>query len=240
MKKERREEKRKSSKILRYAKKIKAFELLGNKCEFCGNNDFFNLCFHHFSNDKEDCINKMKAFKWSEIKREVLKCKLLCHNCHNELHFSGKENTRFYENKKILLEWKGDFECVECGYNKCNSSLHFHHENEKNFGIGFLIKSKTKNTLETVREKIIEEINKCSVICSNCHIKKHFDTEFFEKYKDEIYAKSKNIKDGTSKVDRDLIKKMYQDEGLKQIEISKKLKISKGTVSGIIKELKLK
>lgn len=235
------EEKLKSTKILRYAKKIKAIEFLGGKCEVCGDKNIFHLSFHHL-NDKEIKVSSLltEGFKWSDLKKEIIKCKLLCHNCHSELHMSGKDEQRFYEMKNIILEWKGDYCCCKCGYNKSNSALHFHHENEKNFGIGILIKSKTKNTLQNLKDKIIDEINTCSLFCANCHFEEHFDTEFFEKYKDEIYAKSKNIKDGTSKVDRNLIKKMYQDEGLKQIEISKKLKISKGTVSGIIKELNLK
>ena len=41
-------------KVLSYAKKYKAIELLGGKCEFCGEDRFFRLSFHHPDENKED------------------------------------------------------------------------------------------------------------------------------------------------------------------------------------------
>ena len=53
--------------------------------------------------------------------------------------------------------------CSICGYNKCNRSLEFHHRdpNEKDFGIS---SSKVLSW-----DKIKIELDKCDLVCSNCH-----------------------------------------------------------------------
>jgi len=65
---------------------------------------------------------------------------------------------------KILnnLKFNG---CAICGYNKCCQSLEFHHVNPKNkkFEINFCGISGRKN------EYIADELNKCILLCSNCH-----------------------------------------------------------------------
>ena len=63
--------------------------------------------------------------------------------------------------KKMAIEYKGG-KCEICGYNKCTRSLNFHHKipSEKDFTISYV----------TYRwEKIKNEIDKCILVCSNCH-----------------------------------------------------------------------
>ena len=59
--------------------------------------------------------------------------------------------------------------CQLCGYNKCQNALHFHHVNpsEKKFAIS--------DSLRTTRtqQEIDDEINKCILVCSNCHVEIH-------------------------------------------------------------------
>jgi DNA-binding transcriptional regulator GbsR (MarR family) len=93
--------------------------------------------------------------------------------------------------------------------------------------------------LELFKNKILDEINKCVVLCSNCHFESHFDVDFFNDNYDEIYNKSKNIKEKSYNIDRKIVKDMYNN-GIKQIDISKELNTSKSAISGIIKELKTK
>ena len=71
--------------ILIWAKKLKAIKLLGGECEYCGDNNIFHLVFHH-KKDKLYNINDIKSYRWDIIEKEIKKCSLLCHNCHNELH----------------------------------------------------------------------------------------------------------------------------------------------------------
>lgn len=67
--------------------------------------------------------------------------------------------------RKKLVEYKGG-ECVKCGYNKCISALHFHHKDasEKDFTIS----GKSWSF-----EKLKKEVDKCVLLCSNCHTELH-------------------------------------------------------------------
>jgi hypothetical protein len=68
--------------------------------------------------------------------------------------------------KEKGIEYKGG-KCEKCGYHKCNRALEFHHLNskEKEFTIsGYKILS---------WDKVKIELNKCILLCSNCHRELH-------------------------------------------------------------------
>ena len=69
--------------------------------------------------------------------------------------------------KQMSIEYKGG-KCEKCGYNKCIAALEFHHLNpeEKDFGIGS--KGYTRSW-----EKVKEELDKCILVCANCHREIH-------------------------------------------------------------------
>ena len=69
--------------------------------------------------------------------------------------------------KKMAVDYKGGC-CERCGYDKCIEALEFHHKdpNEKDFGIAH--KGHTKSW-----EKIKKEVDKCILVCSNCHREIH-------------------------------------------------------------------
>ena len=68
--------------------------------------------------------------------------------------------------KKMLIERAGG-KCSNCGYNKCVRALEFHHLNpeEKDFGIS--------KTLTKSISALKEEVDKCVLLCSNCHAEEH-------------------------------------------------------------------
>lgn len=74
------------------SRKLKAMELKGNKCFFCGlayngaNAPIFE--FHHTDPlDKDGGITRMLTNKaWTTTLQELEKCVLVCANCHNQHH----------------------------------------------------------------------------------------------------------------------------------------------------------
>ena len=69
--------------------------------------------------------------------------------------------------KKLAIEYKGG-KCEKCGYDKCDAALDFHHidSNQKEFGIGN--KGYTRSW-----ERIKIELDKCILVCANCHREIH-------------------------------------------------------------------
>jgi hypothetical protein len=67
---------------------------------------------------------------------------------------------------KILKDEFGG-KCSVCGYNKCFDALQFHHvdPSKKEFALG------EKRGLSI--DKLREELSKCILVCSNCHIEIH-------------------------------------------------------------------
>jgi len=85
---------------------------------------------------------------------------------------------------------------------------------------------------------IKDELDKCVILCQNCHHEKHTDIEKFNKLKEEIYHKVNNYKEISKKIPRCEVKKMYKN-GIKQIDIAKHFETCKSTISNIIKELNI-
>ena len=56
--------------------------------------------------------------------------------------------------------------CAICGYNKCDDALCFHHTNPQD-------KKYTIGQNEIFKGSMVEEINKCILLCANCHGEKH-------------------------------------------------------------------
>ena len=75
-----------------YRNKWKALQSKGGKCIQCGESHPAKLCFHHREPSKKELELGSRTFanrKWETIKEEVDKCDLLCHNCHQMLHYGG-------------------------------------------------------------------------------------------------------------------------------------------------------
>lgn len=89
--------------------------------------------------------------------------------------YQARKLHRRYHNRKWLAEYKSKLECEKCGYSKDThdsfrtQALEFHHHN----GDKLRAVSDMANSGFSV-EKIMNEINKCQVLCSRCHIESHY------------------------------------------------------------------
>lgn len=90
-----------------------------------------------------------------------------CKMCYSILSIQRKRKF-----KQICLEYLGG-KCHQCGYNKCPAALEFHHidPSKKDFSI-----SKFQKLLwEKHKDIITTELNKCIILCANCHRETHYD-----------------------------------------------------------------
>lgn len=69
--------------------------------------------------------------------------------------------------KLMAIEYKGG-ECQVCGYHRCVWALEFHHLNPEEKDFSFGDKGYTRSF-----EKIKQELDKCIMVCSNCHREIH-------------------------------------------------------------------
>lgn len=100
---------------------------------------------------------KNENFFYKKEKRLQSKCK----TCFNKYCIE-----RWKQRKKNAIEYKGG-KCSECGYNKYFGALEFHHMNPEE-------KDMDWNTMrKTSWNKIKLELDKCILLCSNCHREKH-------------------------------------------------------------------
>lgn len=112
-------------------------------------------------NEKEKYCPRCKETKnRSEFyqRRGKIGSSTYCKSCTSE---QTLERMRLLKQK--CVEYKGG-KCIKCGYDKYYGSLHFHHLDpiKKDFCISG-VRSYTFN------DKIKKELDKCVLVCSNCH-----------------------------------------------------------------------
>lgn len=111
---------------------------------------------------KKCCKCKVEINENNAYKREG-RLQPYCKECFNNI-----QKERWKKRKIDAIEYKGG-KCERCGYNKYYGALEFHHRNpsEKDF---------QWNKLRLMSwDKIVKEINKCDLLCSNCHREVHND-----------------------------------------------------------------
>ncbi|NQS88821.1 helix-turn-helix domain-containing protein, partial [Patescibacteria group bacterium] len=220
-------EKKNATYIRVWANKIRAINFLGGRCKNCGDGNVFHLVFHH-TKDKDKNFSEIKDRRWSVVLNEIKKCTLLCGNCHRELHFV--KDTKRSELKRKLLEIKGEVKCSLCGYKGANlASLDFHHVKDKEFNIGTVCRG---NGMPKALSKIIDEIEKCIVVCANCHAEKSVDKDKFIRSEKDILLKVMEIRENKD-VKKEVL--LLNKKGFLNKEICNELACSPSTVSTILK-----
>jgi hypothetical protein len=147
-------------------------EKLKNRCASCRNQ----------RNLKPNCeckvCHKELYRRPSKLIQENIFC---CYGCRNKYysgdkgkHKTKRKRDRSWDQKSIkykkerAVAYKGG-KCERCGYNKCIAAMDFHHINpdEKAYTI--------KNLMVRKWELIQTEIDKCILLCSNCHREQHWN-----------------------------------------------------------------
>lgn len=90
-----------------------------------------------------------------------------CRKCRIKL-----QKDRYTKYKSRAVEYKGG-KCRLCGYDKCFASLDFHHDNP-------LEKDPRWKTMRSwTFERIKAELDKCTLLCKNCHGEVHYGENDF-------------------------------------------------------------
>jgi len=77
-------------------------------------------------------------------------------------------NKRARKLAKKFDKWKCSIGCESCGYNKCGKALDFHHTNP-NTKLFEINKLNWWSFITYDNERVKQEIDKCILICANCH-----------------------------------------------------------------------
>ncbi len=129
--------------------------------------------YHNTRPSFDDSIIKRDSVTHDVIEKRCDTCSLVKHKiefykghksckvCHN-----NQVIDRQREIKKQCIDYMGG-KCCKCGYCKYQGALEFHHldPTKKDFGIS----RKQKTNFEDLKK----ELDKCILICSNCHRELH-------------------------------------------------------------------
>ena len=141
--------------------------------------------------DNNDDIIKTKNIDIHEENKSNKRLKKIKHKSLQD----SKLNNRAIRNKQIRINRKEfllkvwDNKCSICGYDKSQNSLHFHHMGDKLFSL-------SGNNLHRKLKDVIEEAQKCILVCGNCHCEIHDGTlKINVKPKDFNFELPDNIND---------------------------------------------
>jgi hypothetical protein len=171
----------------------------GGGCHFCGVIfDVMNVYdFHHIDpNQKEYWIASILGRANSTWVKESKKCVLICAICHRLVHkFVRRKNnydnipysisrrqdverrsSRVQERKLLILNQQNG--CLHCGLNYQDARLYdFHHSDPS------VKEGSVSSMMAYANEKWKEEVQKCALICVNCHRLIHAEVDVKEKCK---------------------------------------------------------
>ncbi len=139
-----------------------------------------------------------------------------CKSCLSEISTDGQK-----DRKKKAVEYKGG-KCEKCGYDKCLAAFDFHHldPNEKDYEPSRLFGQ--NHSWETIKS----ELDKCALLCANCHRETHNEEKsvLSEKLRNRARSKVNDL----NWPDTEVLKKMGAEMSCS--EIADKLKISQESV----------
>lgn len=147
--------------------KLALLEAAGGCCESCGRTEEFILGFYPKEEGRRKHEVRVSHQNYSlqpseKVLEEIARCHLLCRNC------AAERMTTNPSALKVEAVRYGGGCCQLCGYGECVGALEFHHMDPvgKSYEIGRV----SVNNLSL----IMDELDKCVLVCSNCHCLQHF------------------------------------------------------------------
>ena len=164
----------------RVERKQRIVEIRGGRCEDCGYGvSVAALEFHHRdSKTKEFGLGNFSG-SWQRFVAEAAKCDLLCANCHRRRHnYQGIMAARGKKARAIKLMGG---RCSGCSSVVPDPLFEFHHwdAREKEFGI-------SRDGMTRPWEAITAELQKCVMLCANCHREIHAGVRQLERQSSAI------------------------------------------------------
>lgn len=155
-------------------------------CQCCGEDDPACLdCHHRNQSEKEMAVGRMITYGYGKqkLRDELQKCDVLCANCHRKEHATAAPATeeggdvdqtgrQDGTDDSRLREWVTEYKRAR-GCTKCDEidphCLVFHHEGAKRATITRMVADGYPG------EEVRTEIEKCVLLCANCHRQEHFE-----------------------------------------------------------------
>lgn len=115
-------------------------------------------------------IVKNRETDFYQIKGESIKVNGLCKPCLLERNAEKRRSV-----KEQAVKYLGG-KCSVCGYDKCLGALEFHHLDPSQ-------KDPTYHSYKTIfNDRFKKELDKCILLCANCHKELHFNEGTFGKH----------------------------------------------------------
>jgi len=132
---------------------------------------------HEIERVCRDC-KQLKMCRWSSSFTQTgsPEYKTRCDDCHNKYlndlrkakrpRVTSQALDRKYLAKKRCVDYLGG-QCVRCGYDRCIKAMTFHHRDP--VGKEFTVSQMLDRAWEVLRA----ELDKCDLLCFNCHMEEH-------------------------------------------------------------------
>jgi hypothetical protein len=127
----------------------------------------------YYEVNRDIILKRMQTYhkKYYVINREQLLEKNRVHVKQNREKYTQYQKGRRIERQKWLQELKNGLSCIICGESD-PACLDFHHR-DSSVKKGLISKMVTRVSME----RVMDEIDKCDVLCANCHRKLHAKVE---------------------------------------------------------------
>lgn len=88
----------------------------------------------------------------------------------NKQYYKDKAKVNKERNVAWLKQYKSDKKCIKCGFSHL-AALDFHHRNPEDKHDQICVMARSGCSIERLQK----EIDKCDILCANCHRILHYD-----------------------------------------------------------------